>query len=72
MFEHRKDQLLPRREFVFRLGWSVAAGGVLLAFSLGIGMLGYHFLGGLSWIDSFVDAAMILSGTLYLIFSHLL
>jgi len=62
MFEHRKDQLLPPREFVLRLGWSVAAGGVLIAFSLSVGMLGYHFLGGIPWIDSFLDAAMILSG----------
>jgi len=62
MFEHRKDRLLPRREFVLRLGWSVAAGGVLILFSLSLGMLGYHFLGGLAWIDAFLDAAMILSG----------
>ena len=62
MYEHRKDRLLPPREFVLRLGWSVAAGGVLLACSLSVGMLGYHFLGGLAWIDAFLDAAMILSG----------
>ena len=62
MFEHRKDRLLPRREFVLRLGWSVAAGGALILFSLSVGMLGYHFLGGLPWIDAFLDAAMILSG----------
>jgi len=62
MFEHRREQLLPRREFVLRLGWSVAAGGALILCSLSIGMLGYHFLGGLAWIDAFLDAAMILSG----------
>jgi hypothetical protein len=62
MFEHRKDRLLPRREFVLRLGWSVAAGTCLILISLSIGMIGYHTLGGLPWIDAFVDAAMILSG----------
>ena len=62
MFEHRSQKLLPRREFVLRLGWSVAAGTGLIAFSLSIGILGYHELGGLSWIDAFLDAAMILSG----------
>ena len=62
MFEHRKDRLLPRREFVHRLGWSVAAGGCLITFSLGMGMLGYHYLAGLPWIDAYLDAAMILSG----------
>ena len=62
MFEHRKHALLPRREFIRQLGWSVAAGAVLIAFSLNIGMLGYHYLAGLAWIDAFLDAAMILSG----------
>ncbi|MEI6106919.1 MAG: hypothetical protein WCR49_07865 [Opitutae bacterium] len=62
MFEHHTQKLLPRREFVHRLGWSLAAGGGLIAFSLSIGMLGYHFLGGLAWIDAYLDAAMILSG----------
>ena len=62
MFEQRKDRLLPRREFVYRLGWSAAAGCALIAFSLSLGILGYHFLGHLPWIDSFLDAAMILSG----------
>jgi len=62
MFEHRKQALLPRHEFIRRLVWSVAAGFVLILFSLSIGMLGYHFLGGLAWIDAFLDAAMILSG----------
>ncbi|MSU23920.1 MAG: hypothetical protein EXS32_08885 [Opitutus sp.] len=62
MFEQRKQRLLPRREFIRRLGRSVAAGGVVLTFSLGCGMIGYHVLAGLSWIDAFLDAAMILSG----------
>ena len=62
MFEHRKQALLPRREFIRRLGWSVAAGAGLIVFSLSIGMIGYHVLGGLPWMDAFLDAAMILSG----------
>jgi hypothetical protein len=62
MFEHRKDRLLPRRQFVLRLGWSVAAGIGLILLSLSLGMIGYHLLAGLPWIDAFLDAAMILSG----------
>jgi len=62
VFEHHKEKLLPRREFIRRLGWSVAAGAGLIALSLGIGIFGYHTLGGLPWIDAFLDAAMILSG----------
>ena|ERR1044071_7448471 len=62
MFERRQDKLLPRRQFIQRLGRSLAAGFVLIAFSLSIGIAGYHWFGELSWIDAFVDAAMILSG----------
>lgn len=57
-----KRQLLPRREFIRRLGWSITAGGTLIVVSLSIGMVGYHTLAGLSWVDAFLDASMILSG----------
>jgi len=30
--------------------------------SLALGVLGYHFIAGLSWIDAVVNAAMILTG----------
>jgi len=55
-------KLQPRREFFQRLGRSVAAGGILIAFSLTVGVLGYHFIARLPWIDAFLNAAMILSG----------
>jgi hypothetical protein len=62
MFERRRQSLLPRREFLRRLARSVAAGCGLVVFSLGVGIIGYHELAGLGWVDAFVDAAMILSG----------
>ena len=62
MFEHRKDRLLPRREFVLRLGWSVAAGLGLILVSLSIGMFGYHGLEHLPWIDAFLESSMIMAG----------
>lgn len=34
----------------------------VMLFSLAIGMLGYHQLAGLSWIDAFLNAAMLLGG----------
>jgi hypothetical protein len=33
-----------------------------LAFGLGVGILGYHYIAGLSWIDSLLNASMILGG----------
>ena len=62
MFEHRKSQLLPRRAFYARLGKSVALAGAIIAGSLGIGMVGYHTLERMSWLDAFLNASMILSG----------
>ena len=62
MFEHHTSPLLPRKAFYRRVALSVLLSLVVLAFGLGIGMAGYHFTEGLSWIDAFVNAAMILSG----------
>src|SRR5580698_9888999 len=62
MFEHRTDSLLPRRAFFTRLAVSAGIGLLLVAVCLGIGMVGYHGFENLSWVDSFANAAMILSG----------
>ena len=62
MFGKPNPKLLPRKEFIRRLGWSVATGGILILFSLTGGLFGYHFVCGLAWMDAFLDAAMILSG----------
>jgi hypothetical protein len=34
----------------------------VVAAALGVGVLGYHYLGGLEWIDSLLNASMILGG----------
>ena len=62
MFEHRSQSLLPRRVFYRRLVRHVAAGLALIGVMLGVGMIGYHGFEKLSWVDAFVNAAMILSG----------
>lgn len=36
--------------------------GALVSVSLVVGMVGYHVFGRLSWVDSFVNASMILTG----------
>jgi hypothetical protein len=62
MFEHHKQPLLSPREFLIRQGiyFFVAIG--IIAGSLAMGILGYHFFENLSWIDSLVNASMILGG----------
>jgi hypothetical protein len=59
---HRPRALLPRKKFLHRLARSMVVGALMILVSLTIGMVGYHVLGGLSWIDAFLDASMILSG----------
>jgi hypothetical protein len=61
-FEHRQESLLPRPLFVRRVArWSFVAGVVLVG-SLALGVCGYHFIGGLQWIDALLNASMILGG----------
>ena len=62
MFEQRKKPLLPRRAFYGRVARSVGLAGAIVVGSLCIGMVGYHGFEGMSWLDAFVNAAMILSG----------
>ena len=58
----RKARLTPRPQFYRRVARSVSWGLALIATSLVIGILGYHGFEHLSWIDAFLNAAMILSG----------
>jgi hypothetical protein len=62
MYEHRKQPLLSRAKFAKRVARHFFFALLLLAVGLGIGILGYHFLGELSWIDSLLNASMILGG----------
>jgi len=62
VYEHRTKPLLPRPVYYRRLARHAAIGLLVILISLGIGMSGYHWLEKLSWIDSFLNAAMILSG----------
>ncbi len=62
MLESRFNPMQPRREFVRRLVHSFSFGMGLVLVSLAAGMLGYHGLEGLSWLDAFLNASMIMSG----------
>ena len=54
--------LPPRRVFLQRLARTGLLAGLIIAGSLGLGVLGYHHLGRLPWIDSLLNASMILGG----------
>jgi hypothetical protein len=61
-FEKKHQPLLSRAAFARRLARSIAAAGLLIGPSLIVGVAGYHWLEGMSWVDAFANAAMILSG----------
>jgi hypothetical protein len=62
MYEHRAAPLLPRTAFLRRLARHGGIALAVVAVSLAIGILGYHVLEGLAWIDALLNAAMILGG----------
>lgn len=62
MFESRTDPLAPRLVFVRRVIKYTAIALVVIGVALGIGILGYHYIASFSWIDSLLNASMILGG----------
>jgi hypothetical protein len=55
-------KLQPFPSFTRQVFKTAALAMALIIFSLGIGMLGYHYMCRLSWIDSLLNASMILTG----------
>lgn len=62
MYENRKRPLISSAAFVKRVARHLFLALLIVGAALGTGVLGYHFLGDLSWIDSLLDASMILGG----------
>ena len=61
-YESKHQPLLSRPRFIRRLLRSLTAAAILAGISLLGGMLGYRYFEGMTWIDAFANAAMILSG----------
>lgn len=55
-------ELLSPLRFAIRLLRSLALAILLTAFSLLLGAIGYHVTASLGWLDSFLNASMILTG----------
>lgn len=62
MYESRHHRLLPVRDFVKRTCLHVLLGIAIILISLALGMAGYSYFEGMDWIESYENAAMILSG----------
>ncbi len=62
MWEHHHEQLLPRRLFIRRLAkYALISLGIILG-SLVIGLVGYVWFEGYSWVDAFLNASMLMGG----------
>jgi len=61
-FERRGQPLASRRKFLIRVSIAIGLWLFLTTAGLAIGIAGYAFFEGMSFVDSFVNAAMILSG----------
>jgi len=62
MYESRKEKLIGLGEFSQRVGGCLLISAALFLTVMTIGVFGYHYLAGLSWIDSLLNAAMIATG----------
>ena len=60
--ENRKEKVVPLKPFLIRLSRYGLFSLLLIIFSVGIGILGYHHFGNLNWINSFHMSCMILTG----------
>jgi hypothetical protein len=57
-----ESKQLTARQIARRMVGTGSLAGVFLLTSLAIGVVGYHVLGGLHWLDALVNASMILGG----------
>lgn len=61
-FEKRRDTVLPPSRFALRMMRAIGIWLALAVIGIAIGMAGYALTEGMSAVDAFVNAAMILSG----------
>src|SRR5229473_1050940 len=62
IFERKHEELAPVAVFVKRIFMFLGLALCLIGFALTIGIAGYHSLGKLGWVDSLLEASMILGG----------
>ena len=61
-FEHKKQKVADVNVFVKRVFRYMLFAFFLIAFSVGMGTVGYKYYGATTWVDAFHMACMILKG----------
>jgi hypothetical protein len=62
IYERKSEKLLPWPRFLRRMVLSAMLGCGVVVVALFAGILGYHGIAGLGWVDSLLNASMILTG----------
>ena len=62
MFEHRAQALLPLNRFVRRMLKFLLIGMTIDALVVLVGAIGFHVTLGTTWLDAFIDGAMVVTG----------
>ncbi len=62
MYERKHEPLLARHHFARRFVLHFISASLFVVISLGLGVLGYMLFEGLSVVDGYLNAAMILGG----------
>jgi len=62
MYENKKQALATRRVFLKRMLRNFSVATLIMGICLLIGILGYHYIADIPWIDAVHNASMILSG----------
>jgi hypothetical protein len=62
ILEGKYQPLAPLRVFYSRVAKAFLATLGVVALSLAFGASGYHYFGGLTWLDALLNASMILTG----------
>ena len=61
-YENKSQKLAPLDVYYRRILKNLFVASIILLICLAIGVLGYHYIGKIVWIDALHNASMILSG----------
>ena len=62
MFESKRQQVIPPHHFARRLAWSFVLSGAIAGAALVVGVVGFHYIADVPWIDAVHNSSMILGG----------
>ncbi len=62
MFEHHKEPVLSKGGFVRRITKAIFCGFLILTGTLIFGMVGYHYIENVPWVDAYLECSMLFAG----------